>query len=288
MNSLILNQILTKQINLSFDKMSVLNSVIENICSSPFFLGILFGGSVSYKEDTSKSDVDLFCLVNKLESNLTNILESIKLIEGVDVVINQGSFPWTGRLYTIYFKQNIDFSIDLCLIDDSERNSFFWEPNGIIIYDIDDVINKTRDNQMAKSDYTNLPFLKSNPFALSIITLKKIEKNISRNHLWNAIEQVNIFRRYLMQIIRLGVLKDFNFLGRVDRDIESVLPEEINKKLAVTSPIYCSKDIAKKTISLINLYQEYDYILERSDESNIQNWIKSQLRNEKIKLKNYA
>jgi hypothetical protein len=249
--------------------------------------GILLGGSVSYKENLTKSDIDLFCLVKgsiDLERNLNAYLSTVN---DIDEIIFQGSFPWTGNLHTIYFKLDIDFSIDLCLINLEDAHTFFWEPEGIILFDKAQIIGDCRTKQMSQPDFTRQPFLKSNPFCLSIVTLKKIEKNISRNHLWNALEQLSSLRRYIMQIIRLKEVKHDYFLGRVDRDIEDVISMEINDALSKTVAIYDAKDIARKTILLMDLFVMLQKHLHDGNESQFQYWIHKQVNHEMVKLQKF-
>jgi hypothetical protein len=247
-------------------------------------LGVLLGGSFSYKDDLVKSDIDLFCLINQVSVFEANLNTFLALLTEIDTIIFQGNFPWTEKLYTIYFNKDIDFSIDLCLISSENAETFFWEPNGYILFDKGEVIDKSRAKQAGRPGFTKQPFSKSNPFSLAIVTLKKIEKNISRGHLWNALEQLNIFRRYIMQIIRLNVVRHKDFLGRVDRDIEDVLPSEINLKLSKTVPIYQSADIASKTTILMEVFIGLLDYLQESNEQQLQDWILKQLDNERIKL----
>lgn len=249
--------------------------------------GILLGGSFSYKDDFVKSDVDLFCLIIDVKKFESNLNENLSGLSDVDEIIFQGSFPWTEKLYTIYFKQDIDFGIDLCLINFESAETFFWEPDGFILFDKAQVIDRCRSKQMCSPDFTRQPFLKSNPFSLSVITLKKIEKNISRNHLWNALEQLNSLRRYVMQIIRLKEIKNDNFLGKVDRDIEDVIPKKMNFTLSKTVAVYDSKDIAEKTILLIDLFVAQQKHLQNANEKQFQHWILKQAEHEKKKLSIY-
>lgn len=264
-----------------------LEQLVSLLNDSKQVSGILLGGSIAYKNDIEKSDVDLFCLIHDAKGFESNMSENLILLEDVDEIIFQGSFLWTEQLYTVYFKQDIDFSIDLCLINTDKSTTFFWEPDGYILFDKEQLIEQCRLNQMSSASFTRQPFLKQNPFSLSIITLKKIEKNLSRNHLWNAMEQLNSLRRYVMQIIRLKVIKHDNFLGRVDRDIEDVIPIEINKSLSKTVAIYDTKDIAKKTILLIDLLEAQQKHLNQSNEEQFKNWILKQAQHERYKLVTY-
>lgn len=264
-----------------------LDELLSLLHSNEQVSGVLLGGSFSYKKDLTKSDVDLFCLINQVEffeSNLNNILSPI---DKIDVIIFQGSFQWTEKLYTIYYKQDIDFSIDLCLINSENAETFFWEPDGYILFDKQDTIKLCRQKQMSDPRFTRQPFLKTNPFSIAVITLKKIDKNLSRGHLWNALEQLNLFRRYIMQIIRLNVIKHDYFLGRVDRDIEDVIPSEINMKLSQTTAIYDTKDIAHKAVLLIEILLALKEQLENSEEKVFQEWLLKQLKHDKNKLSTY-
>jgi hypothetical protein len=271
---------------LSINKNEKCNEIIDLLKNNNLVSGVLLGGSISYKKDIEKSDVDLFCLINQVQQ-FENDLKINLNIPSIDVIIHQGSFPWTGKLYTIYFIDEIDFSIDICLIDLKSVKTFFWEPNGIILFDKEGIIEKSRNFQMSKPDFTYQPFLKSNPFSLAVITLKKIDKNLSRGHIWNALEQLNILRRYIMQIIRLQVVKHNYFLGRVDRDFEDVIPNDINLQLSKTTATYNPNDIALKTIMLIEILEKLtDYLLV-SNEEYLQEWIFRQLVHEKNKLKFY-
>lgn len=264
-----------------------LDDLLNILYADSQILGILLGGSLSYKKDVSKSDIDLFCLVEQrkiFEKNLNRLLSSLG---DIDVVIFQGYFPWTENLYTIYFKSDPDFSIDLCLIDSKKADTFFWEPNGHLLFDKASIIEAERINQTVNPGFNKQPFLKANPFSFAVISVKKIEKNLSRNHLWNAIEQLNSLRRYIMQIIRQNILNDFNFLGRVDRDIEDVISPEMNSKLIKSIANYEASDIAKKSVSLINLLLEFDNLIEETNEIEFRGWIIKQLKHEKTKLSKY-
>lgn len=246
--------------------------------------GVLLGGSITYKEEISRSDFDFFCLVSNISKFKKVYIEAIYELDFVDTIVNQGFFPWTEELYTIYYVHNLDFSVDLCLIDETKVSSFFWEPTGVILFD---KMNKIKVEKQNKVQFVQ-PFLKENPFSLSVITIKKIEKNLSRNHLWNALFLLGTLRRYIMQIIRLDLINHREFLGRVDRDFEDFVPTEFNAKLARTVARYNVKNIAENTICLIGLLCELNSILKKSNmESNMEPWVSKQLEHEKNKLLNY-
>lgn len=260
--------------------------LLTYLYSSSQVLGVLLGGSLSYKEDCLKSDVDLFCLIQNKEDEKT-LKESLIALHEIDTVIFQGFFPWTQKLYTLFYKQDIDFTIDVCLVGKTIAQNFFWEPDGAILFDKEGLIESNRTLQLSSPNYSRHPFLKQNPFALSVITLKKIEKNLSRNHIWNAFELLNILRRYIMQLLRLYVIKDKNFLGRVDRDIEDVLPEEINMQLTETIASYNVFDIAQKTVILIDMLRDLFKQLNGSSEKEIEEWFMRQLQHEREKISAY-
>ncbi|MES1181863.1 MAG: hypothetical protein ABUL44_03620, partial [Flavobacterium sp.] len=226
-------------------------------------------------------------LINQAEKFESTLKENLSSLSDIDEIIYQGSFPWTEKLYTIYFKQDIDFTIDLCLINFESAETFFWEPDGYILFDKLQEIDKCRVKQMSNLNFTRHPFLKSNPFSLSVVTVKKIEKNLYRNHLWNSLELLNILRRYVIQIIRLSVIANNNFLGRVDRDIEDIIPKDINLELIRTAALYDKQDIAEKAIRLIEMLLQLKNRIENDNEKVVQQWILKQLLHEKSKLSNY-
>ena len=243
-------------------------------------LGIMLGGSLSYKSSIERADVDLFCLTNNAKNIEGYLNDHIKPLPFVDVIIHQGFFPWTEELFTIYFKTDLSFSVDICLIDQIKIRTFFWEPEGKIIYDPRKLIQDTRVSQVDSPTFTRHPFLKQNPFAMSIVSLKKISKNIMRNHLWNALEQSNALRRYIMQIIRLQVIKDFAFLGRVDRDFEDVCASSVNQALSQTVAFYDPADISKKTCLLAKILLGLLPLIENTPEHHYKSWVLSQLLEE--------
>ncbi|MDI1254555.1 MAG: hypothetical protein PSV16_00515 [Flavobacterium sp.] len=268
-------------------RQEVLSKSLTFLYNSGNISGVLLGGSVSYKKDIEKSDVDLFCLMEHnsgIEDIITHYRESIT---EVDTVIFQGFFPWTQNLYTVYFKNDNDFSLDIGFISIDSAESFFWEPDGHVLFDSSGLIEKSRRIQMSKPEYTKQPFLKSNPFTMAVISIKKIDKNLSREHLWNAIEQVKNLRGYLMQVVRLYVIKDTNFLGRVDREIEDVMPEKFNKQFSETLPTYNTKDIAAKAILLSNIGENLIEYIAGTKEDILKNWILKHLSHEKEKLVKY-
>lgn len=246
--------------------------------------GVLLGGSVTYKKNIEKSDIDFFCLVSKTELLEFELVNKQHSLTDVDTIISQGFFPWTEKLYTIYYKKDRNFSIDLCLIDFKNKASFFWEPDGVIVFDRNLKITNTRKKQVRRPSFSRQPFLKTNPFSFSIITLKKIEKNLTRGHLWNALEQLNKLRKYIMQIIRLYVLKDKSFLGRVNRDLEDVITPEYNSILSKTVAIYDKEDIISKTLLLIELLFSLKNNIKEGEEIEFESWILRNLEYEKTKL----
>lgn len=257
--------------------------LLTYLYSNSQVLGVLLGGSLSYKKDCSKSDVDLFCMIQNKEDEIA-LKNNLITLHEIETVIFQGFFPWTQNLYTLFYKEDLDFSVDLCLIEAAAATSFFWEPDGFVVFEKESLISNYRKSQTSSAGYTKQPFLKPNPFSLSIIALKKIEKNLSRKHIWNALEQMNILRRYIIQILRLNVINDNSFLGRVDRDIEDVLPEEINMQLTKTVAFYNAVDIATKTVLLIDLLRSLFQQLNGSTENEIEKWFMKQLQNEKEKI----
>ena len=59
-------------------------------------IGVLLGGSITYKINVSKSDIDLFCLIQERNLFEINLPEFLTHLSGVDETIFQGYFP-TGK-----------------------------------------------------------------------------------------------------------------------------------------------------------------------------------------------
>ncbi|MBS1776156.1 MAG: aminoglycoside 6-adenylyltransferase [Bacteroidetes bacterium] len=273
--------------NISFQRAEILNELLENLYHDQLVLGVLLGGSISYKENIQKSDVDLFCLIQEPDSFEKNLIKNSYDLKNLDTIIYQGIFPWTEKLYTIYYKNDLDISIDVCVISPMKQEKFFWEPDGYILFDKAGIIESCRKLQINSPNYTRQPFLKSNPYSLAIVTLKKIEKNISRDHLWNALELLSILRRYLMQIVRVNIINDTIFLGRPDRDIEDILPIDLNKKFSATTAKYERLDIASKAIALCEMAESLSASLADTQEYEMKEWIIKQLKHERNKLSKY-
>lgn len=282
------NILISKNINsLSDYKRNRFLELIEYLSLNEHTSGILLGGSISYKLEINKADIDLFCLLIDARAFEIGFVHDYNNLSDVDEIIYQGTFPWTERLYTIFYIDDMDFSIDLALIDVSKSKSFFWEPNGHILIDKHKIIEKCRKEQMVRTNYSWQPLLKKNPFTMSIISIKKIEKNLHRGHLWNAIDQVRNLRKYLMQVIRMYILNDNKFLGRVDRDIEDVLPKEFIEKFSKTIPNYDYKDIASKTIYLSDLAESLIEYIIGTHEEPLKKWVYKHLIHERQKLLKY-
>jgi len=269
-------------------KKSRLTEILNKIYSDQNFDGILWAGSMSYKKDLSRSDADLLCLTKDVAQAETSIKNDWINLPEVDVVLDQGSFPWLGKTYTIYFKDSLDFSVDIGLVAESVAPKFFWQPSGFVVFDRFGKINDFLKAQKENPDFTHLPFLKKHPFTQAVVSIKKIEKDLSRGHLWNALYIMNLLRTYIMQVMRVYEMKDINFIGsRVDRDIEDVLSPETNKALSETVASYDSADIAAKTAKLAGMLEFLIKHSVESGEKHLQEWILKQIKREHKKLKEY-
>ena len=261
-------------------KQSRVLEILTRIQSDQNFLGVLWGGSISYKEDISRSDVDLFCLVESVELAIHTIQTTWAANSEIDVVLDQGTFPWLGKTFTIYFKEDLDFSIDIGLIAEHTAQKFFWEPKGFVVLDRQGKIQEYLDAQSKDPNFTHLPFIKKLPFSRAIVALRKVSKNISRNHLWNAYVLMNQTRGAIMEIIRIYQLNETNFLGRPDRDIEDILPAEINAQLIATVASYDKSDIAKKTILLAKMIKSIIPYTNKTNEEQFEPWFIKQIDHE--------
>lgn len=274
---------------LSKYKQDQIVKILKVLNHNPHIQGVLWGGSIplSKNKNVSRADIDLFCLVNEPEKIMTIIKKEWVKLPEVDIVLDQGKFPWTGRICSIYFKNDLDFSVDMCLISEKTAPNFFWEPRGYIIFDRVGKIRKFIKLQSKDPNFTHLPFLKVYPFSQAILTIKKIEKNLFRNHLWNALYLMNLLRSYIMQIIRLHEIKNTDFRGRVDRDIEEVFSKSLNSQFVKTVALYDKSDIAEKTRKLSLILESILKYTSLTKEEHMKNWFYKQLKHEKVKLSEY-
>lgn len=112
-------------------KKNLLSEILNKIYNDQNFDGVLWSGSMPYKEDISRSDADFLCLVKDTAQAEISIKNDWINLPEVDVILDQGSFPWLGRTYTIYFKDSLDFSVDIGLISESVASNFFLATIGI-------------------------------------------------------------------------------------------------------------------------------------------------------------
>jgi hypothetical protein len=250
-------------------------------------LSVLLGGSLSYKTDAEMADTDFFVLTNEAISLEMKLNEICQQLPSFDVVIYQGFFPWTQNLYTAYFKDDRSYSIDFCIVDIKNAADFFWEPSGIIVFDKNDQLAAIRKTQYLEMRFPANPFNKPNPHTLAVVTLKKIEKNLRRGHLWNALELLNIMRRYIMQIIRSAIIEPRPYLGRVDRDIEDVLPISMNELLMTTVACYNQLDIVEKAVRLADILLEQKKIPYESSEYEFRYWMEEEIKVIRCNLMKY-
>lgn len=261
-------------------KQEALRDVINILVSTPKVLGVLWAGSIRRKKSFELSDIDLFCNVTNPNTLQIKLLATFSSLNNVEIVVNQGYFPWMGELLTIFYKFIPDFAIDIGLVDSNKASTFFWEPEGFILFDNNNMIHNSRKDLMNSPNFTQQPFQAKTPFQNIILLLKKIRKNLSRGHLWNCIEYISTARRNLMIILRLYVLKDDDYLGRVERDIEDVLPQEMLDDLKKTQPeleklsiVNCALIIARWTQSELHCIQETSNL-------ELRRWIEKELKNE--------
>lgn len=165
---------------------------------------------------------------------------------------------------------------------------FFWQLSGFIVFDRSGKIGGYLKAQKENPNFNRLPFLKKHPFTQAIISIKKIEKNLSRGYLWNALYIMNLLRTYVMQIMRMYEMKDTNFIDiRADRDIEVVLSPDTNKAFSETVASYNPADIATKTVKLAGMLESLIKYSVESGEKHLQEWILKQIEYEQQKLIKY-
>ncbi len=247
-------------------------------------IGLLWGGSISRDESDEYSDIDLFCLCKKDQNTslVNKIIDSISKDNRVDRVVSQGIFQWLGQTITIYFKNEEFFSIDIGFIEYSNRNSFFWEPKGLIIWDNENIISKNQKKIQELSGYKKYPFFSSQPILHSILMIKKIKKNLLRGHLWNCNEYLNKLRRNLIFLLRIHIINAEDFLGNPERNIEDVFPEEIIIRLNDTQPQILHTDITRCTLLIIDWLLEIinsDIVKQETIDSKMIEWYFVELNN---------
>jgi len=262
-------------------------SVLSFIKSVQNVRGILIGGSFTNQSSDEYSDVDIFCFFdsNGLVSIKNELLVKIKTIDYFETFIAQGFFPWLGETLTIYFDYKPRFSIDLGLSDFSKLNTFFIEPQGLIILDFEDNIYKRQIETKKLKGYPKYPFFTQFPVQNTIISLHKIQKNILRGHLWNAIEYSNKIRRNLIFLIRLYDINEIEFLGNPERNIEDIFPRKYLERLNYTLPSLNPNSIAQCVYNMVTWILEIvndSIILQETNDISQSNWISSEL--EKLKI----
>jgi len=149
------------------------------------------------------------------------------------------------------------------------------------------LISKAMVTQLEQSHFTHLPFLNKQPLTSALLSLKKIEKALSRGYLWNALHCLGLMRNSLMQVYRIYEGEDTQFMGRVNRDIELSMNSSWKDQFQATQPLYDVKDIASKTIALAEIFEYLLRYAHEAGEENIVAWAKKQIAHEKGKLERY-
>lgn len=239
--------------------------VIDILKAYSDIIGVLLGGSLSRGKMDCYSDVDLFCLCspNKHDSIKATLLNKLQELECVEQVVEQGSFAWLGETITLYFSSEMYFSIDIGIVEFAKGQLFFWEPTGVILWDDNNIITNGQIASRQLVEYKKFPFSSQFPVRHSVVLLQKLKKNLLRNHLWNCIEYLGKLRRNLIFLLRIHVVKDDDFLGNPDRNIEDVFPRDILDRLNKTQPSIDQIQIAEATFLVT------DWLVEIVDQSII-------------------
>lgn len=216
--------------------------------------GILLGGSQSRGHSDDLSDCDLFCHVAdpaRLTSSLTNSLRDSDMVR---IVVHQGYYPWFGILDTVMFHNHETFAIDVGFVSDESACEFFWEPSGTILLDDAGVIANSIRSNRARGNLNQ--FGPSEPFKNIMLLLWKIRKNLQRGHLWNTYEYVNQLRRYLTYMLRAIYIVNDSYLGRPDRDVDTLLPPSLNVRLQATVPRMTEESLARVALDIVSWSDE--------------------------------
>lgn len=77
-------------------------------------------------------------------------------------------FSVARKTLTLYYKEDLDFSIDIGLVAENTASKFFWEPKGYILLDRLGKIGYIPCGTTAKSKFHSSAFYKKNPFSRAV------------------------------------------------------------------------------------------------------------------------
>jgi len=244
--------------------------ILNFLSSHSEITGVLWVGAASKGEIDDYSDVDFLCFIENEAAQIfkSRIIDKIKTSLKVQLVLDQGYLPWFGHLFSIFYKTNSLFTIDIGLMETDKLANFSIEPSFHVLWD------KNKLMKHAHKGYYPLSNLKD-PYSDIFLQLFKIRKNLVRGYLWNSIEYINRARRALMLILRKSVPKAKNISGRVDKNIEEVLDPATLEKLNETQPKVLSKDIALCSILIGKwaLEETHNYSLNPAIEKGLRSLI---------------
>lgn len=105
-----------------FDKQraKIIKKLLEYLSKNKFLIGIFVGGSCTYKSCDIYSDFDFFCVVSNgsIDNLDSKIKDYVEVIPNVVWTVYNQSYPWFGRLTTIFWKNPLMFSIDVGCIEE--------------------------------------------------------------------------------------------------------------------------------------------------------------------------
>lgn len=246
---------------------------------------IFIGGSSSYKDVDSMSDIDVFCVVEtgKEKSFHASIKNFIDNQECIVYVIYNRHYDWFGNLTTFYYREPLYFSIDLGLINDSELKDFFVEPNAVIIKDKNDKVKKRQ--QVVKSNerkrLNNMVSLQLNQVFSTIV---KIRKGLHRDHLFDVAENISQLRRAYILLLRVekSIGMTTPLLGRPERDVEDYDCLDDLKDIKKSLPFYNKQEMINCAIILIRKFNELNIFRQEKElyreTNNCINIIKNEFR----------
>ena len=216
---------------------NILTSITELVQLDALFVH----GSYTRSNHGPASDLDVIAVIPTLLDIEILVRELPARVHSVAPVVTKRyteRFPWFGRLWTFYFSVAPAFAIDLGLITTTETEGFFVEPDAVILLDKSKSVFKRkircyREGLTAqKAVWVNLEFE-------IFHTLTKMSQSLDKGHLWNAIENVNVLRRILFELMRSATdPPNYLHVGRPERDIETALPSVADQLLEKTIPTY--------------------------------------------------
>jgi hypothetical protein len=245
---------------------------IQELSRSGILLGICVGGAGTNTGGDTLSDVDVFTVVE--DGALLRLDETIQKIAGSDPRVCWSIFgqeyPWFGRLATLFWRDPFLFTLDIGAVEEKNADSFFVEPDAIVLMDTTGVLTRRRAESRSRLS-TERETLLLTGIDDFIKTLIKLRKALLRGHLWNALFYVTLLRRALILFLRieLSLGWDQPLLGKADRDIEDHAPAELLMEIAKLTAGYSAGEVIAVTHRIIDHTLALGCVVQRAEAAGL-------------------